>query len=271
MKHAWITLGTVLLLAAACHSDNPEPAPAADLPKLRTVTTYFRNGQGEFSPSMMATYFYGVDGRFERSEGLIFNTSTSEFKPYSKTALTYNESGRVSRLEAAVTGTSVKEIVQYQYDNTGRVTHMSVDESGAIPDVEISVTYEPGDTLKAFYQYSNGDSFTYKAFVNNGNIAYEKTITNDNRLSSESANHFDDHVNPYNALGYLDPLFSSYSKNNKMSVATEVYIGTPEGKPEFYDYTYNEAGLPLTQLITLKSNIPGPHEPTLKYVFEYDQ
>jgi hypothetical protein len=259
-----------MVCSACCDCDEPEPTPDPTASRVSTVSLYNRDGQGVFNLSTVTNYFYSDATRLERTESSLFNSSTQQLIPYAKTTFTYNGSGRLSLLEAVVTGTSVKESVEYQYDNTGRVTHMAVDNSNAIPDVDISITYETGDTLKAVYQYDTGDSFTYKAFVKEGNIAYEKTIKDGNRLSTEFANRFDDHINPFYSLGYIDPMFTNYSKNNKLSVASQYHIGTAEGQPEFYDYTYNEAGLPLTQLVTLKVNSPKLQQPTLKYVFEYE-
>jgi hypothetical protein len=105
--------------------------------------------------------------------------------------------------------------------------------------------------------------------MKDGNPVYEKTIDADNKITNESAKIFDDHVNPYSLLGYVDYVFINYSKNNPTQATSQYYGSMPTAIPESYEYTYNDAGLPLTQIVTFKSN-DGAHKMRIKYVFEYD-
>jgi len=267
MKITNIALWTVLLLSAGCRSDEPKPASSdPEDYRLTSVSTYVENAGG-FTPSGKTTYTYSAEGRMESSVYAPYNSATQQYASFSRMTYSRDSQGRVVLITATILNTNVEESVLYRYRADGTLASMHYDSN---LHADIMVTYLPGDTLQAVYLYSNGNTFTYKAFMKAGNPVYEKTINADNRITDESTNTFDDHVNPYSLLGYTNYLFVNFSKNNPVTAATQYYIGSAEAIPESYEYTYNEAGLPLTQIVTYKSSDPL-HKRHMKYVFEYTQ
>jgi len=257
------TLWTVLLLLAGCSTDDPAPADSGD--RLISVTTYVEQATG-FEQSDLTTYTYSNQGRLESSLRSLYNPATQEFIPYSRTAFTHDSQGRMVLTEATIINTNVDESVLYRYRADGTLSSMHFDSDVS---ADVAVSYLPGDTLQAGYLFSTGRSFTYRAFMKGGNPIYEKSLNASNKITDESINTFDDHVNPYSLLGYMDLFFNNYSKNNPLTAATQFYEGSEEATPESYEYTYNDTGLPVTQVVTFKSNDPG-HKRHMKYVFEYN-
>jgi len=266
MRPVHITLLLTILLFAGCGSDDPQPETGNGSHRLSSVSTYREDANG-FTLSDVTTYAYSSQGRLESSLLSLYNTSTLQLFPFSRKSYTHDQQGRVILLEATIINTNVSESVLYRYRPDGTLSSMHWD---ADIDADVAVTFLPGDTLQAAYLFSNGHTFTYRAFIKDGNPLYDKTINSSNHITDESAKTFDDHINPYSLLGYIDFLFINYSKNNPLSAATQIYEGSQEAIPESYEYTYNDAGLPLTQVVTYKSSDPA-RKLHMKYVFDYDQ
>jgi hypothetical protein len=266
MMRIYVTLILLIFLFAGCGSDDHQPETVNGPHRLSTVSTYREDGNS-FTLSEVTSYTYSVQGRLESSLRSLYNSSTLQLSPYARNSYTHDQQGRVILLEATIINTNVEESVLYRYRSDGTLASMHWDSD---IDADVAVTFLPGDTLQAAYLSSNGHTFTYRAFMKDGNPQYEKTINSSNKITDESASVFDDHTNPYSLLGYVDFLFIHNSKNNPLSAATQIYEGSQELIPESYDYTYNEAGLPSTQMVTYRSSNPA-RKFHMKYVFEYDQ
>jgi hypothetical protein len=265
MKFAGFTLSIVLLILASCSSHDPQPETTGDTHRLSSVSTY-QQDENSFKLIDATTYSYSDQGRLESSLYSFYNASTQQFTPFSRKAFTHDSQGRVTLIEATIINTDVEESVLYRYRADGTLASMHFSSN---VDADVAVSYLPGDTLQAVYLYSNGTSFTYRAFMKDGNPEYEKTINADNKISDESAKTFDDHINPYSLLGYIDYVFINYSKNNPLHTTSQYYESFPTAIPESYEYTYNDAGLPLTQIVTFKSG-DATRKSQIKYVFDYD-
>jgi len=263
MKFAGIASCTVLLLVVGCHSGDPQPDDHAAY-KLSSISTYREDG-GNYTLSYVTTYEYSNQKILQGEKRSLYNAITTELTPYSRKTFTRDAQGRVILMEATIINTNVEESLLYHYRSDGTLASMHLD---ADISADVAVTNEPGDTLQAVYLLSTGAMFTYRVFMKNGNAVYDKTINSENNITDETTRTFDDHVNPYSMLGYVDYLFTNYSKNNPLTASTQEYIGHQELRPESYEYTYNEVGLPATQIITYASGNPS-RKAHMKYVFEY--
>lgn len=240
--------------------DAPDVIPG---PKLRSVSTEFQTGAG-FRPGEKTIYSYDGYGRVIEKEYLTYDIMDKGFDHFSTTKFQYdgNLLSTVDELNAA----NQRIITRYQYTDN-RVSKILRDDVDV--DTEVAVSYLAGDTVKAFYKHSNGRSFTYLAHNPLGNVSFEKTINDNNEVSSIVTNEFDGHTNPYSLLRFPDMFFSNLSKSNKTKTESAYFTNQPNSVPVSYAYTYNSDGLPAEQIITYKSWPNGDVTTLLKVTFEY--
>lgn len=263
MKPSLTCLFLALVLFSQCDSDDDNHV---DGPRLRTVTMYLQNQQGEFRPGYTNKYFYSRSGKLEREEYSSYDTEKKEFELLWTVAFSYNDN-RIAEARKTFTQGGQPDVVRYTYNTDGKLSAMDIQED---LHTTATVTYGAGDTVSVFYQHSNGRSFTYRFVPKNGNITYEQTLNDSHQLSGETTHEFDNHTNPYSLLGYTDALFTNFSQNNKTNTDGQYYSDAfPLSVPDSYEYTYNEAGLPTKQIIHYKSYPEGQPSGAIQYLFEY--
>ena len=143
----------------------------------------------------------------------------NEVNPYLEYIYEYRQDGRVLKIGETNSSTGISSVAEFQYD----------DANGSV---------------KVAYAFSNGGSFEYEFQLMEGNIVTDKT-TRGAQLCSEGSYTYDDHVNPFQTLGYTDYLLINLSKNNKL-VENINYVSCafPSLIPESYSYKYNGLGYP---------------------------
>jgi hypothetical protein len=266
MKFYFLPVLFMAVVFIGCSNDDdvtPEtPVPVLG-PKLRSATTHLL-GKNGFRPGDKSEYTYDEYGRLSLREYSTYDIVSKNFNLISVTRFTY-ALNTLTTMDELISGVQ-RQITHYSYTG-GKLTKM-VHNSNDIT-TEVTIQYLPGDTVQAFYQHTNGRSFTYVFHAPEGNIRYEKTINDSHALSSIVTNEFDGHVNPYSLLGYTDILFSNLSKSNKTKTESAYYTNYPNSVPTTYDYTYNDDGLPLVQTVVYKSYPNQNVETKMMVVFEY--
>lgn len=266
MKFNFLPVLFMAVVFIGCNNDDdiaPEtPIPVLG-PKLTSATTHFL-GKNGFRPADKNEYTYDEYGRLSVKEYSSYDILSQKFNLISVTRFTY-ASNKLKTMDEIISGVQ-RQITQYTYTGD-KLTKMV--RNGESITTEVTIQYLPGDTIQAFYQHSNGRSFTYVFHAPQGNIRYEKTINDSHALSSVVTNEFDGHINPYSLLGYTDILFSNLSKSNKIKTESAYYTNLPNSVPTTYDYTYNDDGLPLVQTTIYKSYPDQDVETKMMVVFEY--
>jgi hypothetical protein len=231
---------------------------------LKSVTWY-QEVDAEFIPSDRTEYTYDVDGYLMGAKHFYYDNQLEEYVLRSKETFTYNNDNLRS-ITQVTEGTNAQTFVEYDYKN-GSLYKIFVDQ-----DINTTITIKEaaGDTVEAFYAHSNGRSFTYRFCYTDNNIVYEETWNDSGKKSSEIVNEFDNMINPYSLLGFVDPFFTNYSKSNKVKTEEEYFNEAfPESVPSDFTYEYLDTKLPSQQIITYKSYPNGEIVTRAKRVFEY--
>lgn len=253
----------VLALFASCDSDDAHHSFPTG-PFLKSVTWYQENDDDNFVPGEKSEYNYS-DGRLLNAKHYAFDTQEETFTLRSTETFTYNKGLLVSITEKYQENNMV-HVVSYEYKN-GVLARILVDQD---VNTTISIRKISGDTLEAHYAHDNGRSFTYRFCSTADNIVYEETWNESGKKASVTVNEFDGKVNPFSLLGYVDPMFSYFSKSNKTKTQSEYFSDAfPESVPSGYTYQYLENNLPAEQIITYRSYAHGTIVGRAKRVFEY--
>jgi hypothetical protein len=162
--------------------------------------------------------------------------------------------GQVDKIEGILTNSTSPYIEYfYQYDDS-RVTKISEKNYSAGVNSEATFSYHSANVVSVDYQFSNGGSFKYEMTIDGNNILSDKT-TRGTQLCSSGQYTYDQHPNPFNALGYVDYLLTNVSVNNKLTENVNyVSCAFPNLKPESFEYVYNDEGYPTEMTTTYVSD-----------------
>jgi hypothetical protein len=245
-----ILFATVIL--AACQDDDL-PLTATD-PKLDYyIESFDVDGLG-FDPQMKVTYEYDNNGKVSKYTVLTFNPDVGTLKELRYFDFTY-VSNRADKINGFLAEEATPYVVySYAYSADGSVSKISETNSASGINSEAIFSYDGSDnSVKVAYTFSNGGSFEYEFFHEAGNIVSDKT-TKGSQLCSDGEYTYDQHINPFNNLGYVDYLLTNLSANNKLTEDVNyVACAFPSLVPESYSYEYNEKGYPTTITTVYKS------------------
>jgi YD repeat-containing protein len=266
MKHPLFYLGLSLLLLAQCSSDDDQPVVEKQ-PRLVSVTMSMQRSDGTFRPGYIRTFVYSSSGRLEREEYATYESEEQQFHILWTDRFTYSGK-KVTQIDRMYAETVRTGSTQYTYDNQGRVTAIHVDDD---TKTDVTVTYEAGDTINALYEQGNGRWFRFRMAMSGDNLVYGKTIDDSQRLANETYYQYDENVNPYSLLGYMDMFFEYASHNNRIVQSSTYYTPQqPNSVPYAHAYTYNH-GLVEKQTIRYKSPITGEDTGVVQWEFAYEE
>ena len=241
-------LSAVLLLLAClisgCREDEENP-------KIITLDYYeetFEIPDLDFLPQNKTTYDYDFAGRLTSYTFYSFDPVTETMVEQRRFVFSYADDN-VDKIEGFLTAATSPYIrYSYQYDGT-RVKKITENNYSAGINSEATFSYPSGDNISVSYQFSNGGSFNYEMTIEGNNILSDKT-TRGSQLCSNGDYTYDQHPNPFNALGFVDYLLTNISVNNKLTEnVSYVSCAFPNLKPESYEYVYNSDGYP-TEMTT---------------------
>ncbi len=263
MKYFYLL--AVIAAFAACSKNDPFPeADTVFGPKLKSITTYLQAANGSFAPGEMTEYYYTA-GKLNLEKQSQYDVMTGTYSLFSVATYFYNKDGFVDKIEKQFAGYPNQTITRYEYTG-GKVSRITRDDE---VDTDAAIKYHAADTVEVLYTLSNGRFFTYKFKTKDDNIIFERTIDDSNKVTSETTTEFDNFKNPMKLLGYTDLLFGYYSTNNKTKVSAAYFGSFPTSTPVAYEYEYNEAGYPTTQVTTYKSNGGSGTTGKSKIAYEY--
>lgn len=201
-----------------------------------------------FQPQNKTLYHYSLFGQLQGYTFFSFDPGTEAMVEQRHFVFTY-KNGNVDVIEGFLTN-STSPYIKYSYEYDGsNIKKIKETNYAAGINSEATFSYPSANSIAASYQFSNGGSFEYEVTLNGDNIVSDKT-TKGAQLCSNGVYTYDEHHNPFNALGYVDYFLTNVSANNKLTEAVE-YVGCafPSLKPESYEYEYNSDGYP-TEMIT---------------------
>lgn len=264
MKY-YLNLIFLAAVVVACDSAD-EPVKSEPATKLQSVTRSFQDQDGSFELSDKNVYTYAANGDLIKDENYVYDATEEEFILFSTSSFAYAD-GRLSTITKFIDN-NLYEVISYTY--SGNVlSKIRVDKEDNV-DTQATIEYA-SDTVQVFYSQSNGRSFTYRFSLTDDNIDFEKTIDDENRVSSKISNEFDAGINPFNLLGYTDVFFTNYSKNNKVKIESEYFTDQPQVVPVSLEYDYNPKNLPTKQIITYKNYPGGEHTSKAEIIYEYSE
>jgi len=257
MKYPLIAF-LLVLLATGCKEDDVIPAPL----KLDYYEEMYDVQGLDFKPQNRVEYSYDASGRLDRYTFFGFNPDTDKMEEQRHFRFSH-EAGRVQKMEGYnMTSTNAYIIYTYAYLPDGNVSKIAEQNLGTQVNGEANFTYlTDSKTVKVTYTYSNGGSFEYEYIYDGGNILSDKT-TRGSDLCSDGSYTYDQSINPFASLGYVDFALLNVSTNNKLSQDVNyVSCGFPSYVPDSYTYEYNDRGYPI-----LATTIYKPAEPVRKSV-----
>lgn len=252
-----------LIALIACDPDE-ELDPVIEGTRLKSITVNLSNGSGLFSAGSKTAYTYSSSGRLDKEDYYYFDTMTKDYVLSSTAKYSY-AGGKVSTISKVGVESGHTVTTTYTYA-AGKASRIFINDE---VDTDITISYQ-GDTIQAFYNKSNGRFFTYRFSTTGSNIGFEKTIDDSNVVSSRISNEFDSGLNPYTLLGFVDPFFTNFSKNNKTRVTSQYFTHQPQAVAAVFEYEYNENNLPVRQITTYLSYPSGTLVGKAETLFEYE-
>jgi len=244
------------LTLTGCQDEDAAPTPTLtpSTPKLDYyVESYEVAGLG-FQPQIKVAYEYNGMGKVSRYTVLSYNPATGSTEEQRYFAFSYLD-GRVDKLAGYLPKASSPYIEYfYEYQANGNVSRIREHNYGTGVNSEANFSYDAvNNTINVAYTFSNGGSFQYEFQYDGENIQRDKT-SRGSQLCSDGVYTYDDHVNPFRNLGYVDYTLNNLSVNNKLSEdVSYVACGFPTLVPESYAYEYNADGYPTEVMTTYKS------------------
>jgi hypothetical protein len=223
--------------------------------KLSEVTQYFKSGATE-SPYNKSIYAYDMNGRLSRMDRKTYNGELGSFVLSDYTVFEY-ENNRVAITKTFEAETdALIESTTYEYNSSGNVVRMVCENLETENTGSADLTYNSNGSVTVLYENSNDTGFTYQMNLLYKNVISE-TITSGGSLCQDAEFTYDQHINPFKHLGYVDFLFTNYSINNRLTSAMEYNCSYPTLVPLSYDYAYDEKGYPTESITNFEGGSQG--------------
>ncbi|HWA34809.1 MAG TPA: hypothetical protein VG737_11790 [Cyclobacteriaceae bacterium] len=245
----------VFLIVAAVTSCKKEEIAQKQVLALDYYTETFSASSPGIQPTTKVQYEYNAAGKVSRYTVSALNTTISTFEPQRYVAFTYLNN-RVDKVEGFLPGSTTPYFQDfYQYLPDGRVSKIAENNFAAALTSEANFQYSAADeTIKVAYTYSNGGAFEYEFNGRDHNIQTDKT-TRGPELCSTGSYTYDNKVNPFSAMGYVDYQLLNFSSNNKLTESINyVSCSFPALIADTFSYEYNEQGYPTVLVTTYKGS-----------------
>jgi len=232
----------LIFILVGCHSEDPV---IAHEPKLDYYVESYDFPDLGFQPALKVTYEYNSSGKLNKSRVLSYNPDLKSFHELRYLDFIYSDNALSKILGYLPDETNPYLEDTYEYLPDGRVSKIKETNTSIGINSEANFAYDQtNQSTKVSYTFSNGGSFEYEFFVSDGNVVTDKT-TRGSQLCSDGRYTYDDGINPFNNLGYIDYLLTNLSANNKLTENTNyINCAFPSFRPESYSYEYNDRGYP---------------------------
>ncbi len=229
---------------------------------LQYYIEYLEQSSNIMTPSHKTSYTYNSNGRVEYAKHHNYNTNTAKFEPATMETFIYDplNSTRVSKIytyswNAQLQNwetTAFKEITYEYLSSTNYKGLSTITEKNMLSGITTIASFQFSYNSQGFssvtYSFSNGVSFIYNFKYALKNIIEDKTI-NGGELCNTGTYQYDNQINPFKHLGYIDMYLQNFSAGNKLTENVN-YTGCsyPSLKPLSYDYQYDQDGYPTVKI-----------------------
>lgn len=234
------------LIFSACNDD--EVTTTALEPKTEPKLDYYVEsfdvtGLG-FKPQMKVEYEYNDSGKISKYTVFTYHPDPESLEELQYFLFTY-ANNRVDKIKGYWANGNPSVEYSYEYLADGSVSKIKENNYAAGINSEANFSYDTvTKSVKVSYTYSNGGSFEYEFDYDGENILSDKT-TRGSQVCSDGEYTYDEHINPFKALGYVDYALTNFSANNKLTEVVEhIACSFPTWIPESYAYEYDERGYP---------------------------
>jgi hypothetical protein len=222
-------------------------------PKLDYYLEYAYGLDLGFEPKTRVEYEYDEIGRVSKYTILTYNPDTKSMEEQRSFKFCYHYQ-QLEYIRGYLPGQR-DEYIQYyyQYGNDRKVSRIT--EESTLTNVigEANFSYSEDNLSRVTYTYSNGGSFVYEVDHSKGNILSDKTMRGAD-LCSSGRYTYDQRINPFKELGYVDYQLLNVNTNNRTHESiTYENCFFPSFIPESHVYEYID-GYPKTVTTSYKGN-----------------
>ncbi len=251
MKYTFTLFFVSLATLISCHN---EETIFDEKPKLDYYLEYSYGLDLGFDPKSKVVYEYNETGSLSKYTILTYNPDTKLMVEQRFFIFVYSDQ-KIEYIRGYWSGEKDEYIhYHYQYGNDGEI--LRITERNILANVIGEANFSnSGDNIsQVTYTYSNGGGFVYKMNRLNGNILTDSTMRGTD-LCSVGRYAYDQQVNPFKELGYVDFQLINLSSNNKVKETMtfeDCYF--PSFIPESHIYDYNRNGYPKSVVTTYKGH-----------------
>jgi len=234
------------LMLAACDEDEPVLTPAPAEPKLDYYVESFEVDGLGFEPVMRVDYSYDLSGHLTRYTVSSYHPESDSMEELRYFDFSYLNDN-VDSIKGYLPDTETPYVeYSYQYLPNNKVSTINEYNHGAGVNSGATFSYDnDNNSVKVSYVFSNGGSFEYEFSFAGDNISNDRT-TRGSQLCSEGEYTYDQRINPFSRLGYVDYVLNNLSTNNKLTEEVSYKAcAFPTLVPQSYTYEYNEQGYPV--------------------------
>ncbi len=267
MNKGLYTLSCLALLTLVnCDDQDPSPTPEAKK-KLDYYTETFTVPGLEFDPQMKIQYEYGTDDVLTRHALFGFNPETESMEEQRHFVYAYTDS-LLTTITGYLAGSDTHYLTYtYNYLPDGKVLTI-VEENISGFGATASFWYsENEDSLRVTYTYSNGATYAYLYLFSETQNILSHTTKSGSDVCNEGTYTYDNRINPFKELGYVDYFLTNLSTNNTLTEDisyTNCYF--PEAIPESYTYEYDEDGYPTLATVSYRGSSEYQMERRFYYI-----
>lgn len=243
-KIVFFLLIIILGSSVGCH-DDAAVTQETNTKRLEFYTdTFFVQDQG-FQPPVKTKFEYDNSGRLIKQRVFTQNPDGNvlEESHYFDFIYDGNRVKEINRFEIGAVNPGIQ--YEYEYNGDESVSKITENNHNAGVITQAQFTYDNNRTLsKVIYSNSNGFGFAYEMVQTNSNIIEDKTF-NGSELCNEGVYEYDQKINPFSTLGYVDFTLNNISVNNKiLEDVSYLNCSFPSLAPVSHDYTYDADGYP---------------------------
>src|SRR5688572_11494826 len=246
----------MIFILAGCQDDEC-PIAAKDQKLDYYIESFDVDGLG-FDPQMKVIYEYDSEDKVTKYTVFTFNPDVGSLQEQNNFVFSY-VNNRVDQIKGYFANEDIPHVeYSYVYLADGSVSKISEKNTAAGVNSEANFSYDVADnSVKVAYTFSNGGSFHYEFFKDGGNVVSDKT-TKGSQLCSDGEYTYDQHINPFNNLGYVDYSLTNLSVNNKLTENVNyVACAFPSLVPGSHTYEYDAHGFPTIVTTLYKSGSPS--------------
>jgi len=235
----------LMALCFSCQTESPTDDELDGVKKLSYYTEFFYDPTFGFQPISKVRYEYNSSGKLIKYFVYRFDANKSLIEQHHYN-FTYSNN-RVDKITGFFTGEKNPFVLySYEYSPESQVTKIKEENYQVGISSEVRFNYDLlSNSVTALYTFSNGGSFTYSYKLVDNNITSDKT-TKESEICNTGEYAYDNGINPFSQLGYIEYTLNNVSVNNKLVESVDyLNCSFPSLVPESYSHVYDNLGYPI--------------------------